>query len=83
VLALLLLHPHLSLHVREIARATGKIPGTLVHVSHPCWVFDQPFEPGGPLVRSPNCRPDALTPWLSPSATRDTVEFPIPPQPVC
>jgi predicted nucleotidyltransferase len=30
VLALLLLHPELSLHVREIARVTGKIPGTLV-----------------------------------------------------
>lgn len=29
-LALLLLHPENSLHVREIARATGKIPGTLV-----------------------------------------------------
>jgi predicted nucleotidyltransferase/predicted transcriptional regulator len=30
VLALLLLHPETPLHVREIARATGKIPGTLV-----------------------------------------------------
>lgn len=30
VLALLLLHPESSLHVREIARATGKIPGTLL-----------------------------------------------------
>jgi len=30
VLALLLLHPETSLHVREIARITGKIPGTLL-----------------------------------------------------
>jgi len=30
VLALLLLHPELSLHVREIARRTGKVPGTLL-----------------------------------------------------
>ena len=30
VLALLLLHPEKSLHVREIARATGKAPGTLL-----------------------------------------------------
>jgi predicted nucleotidyltransferase len=30
VLALLLLHPETSLHVREIARMTGKIPGTLL-----------------------------------------------------
>jgi predicted nucleotidyltransferase len=30
VLALLLLHPEISLHVREIARATGKAPGTLL-----------------------------------------------------
>jgi predicted nucleotidyltransferase len=30
VLALLLLHPEMSLHVREIARVTGKVPGTLV-----------------------------------------------------
>ena len=30
VLALLLLHPELSLHVREIARATGTAPGTLL-----------------------------------------------------
>lgn len=30
VLALLLLHPDLSLHVREIARITGKVPGTLL-----------------------------------------------------
>ena len=30
VLALLLLHPELSLHVREIARVTGKAPGTLL-----------------------------------------------------
>jgi predicted nucleotidyltransferase len=30
VLALLLLHPEISLHVREIARATGKIPGTVL-----------------------------------------------------
>jgi predicted nucleotidyltransferase len=30
VLALLLLHPELSLHVREIARVTGKPPGTLI-----------------------------------------------------
>jgi len=30
VLALLLLHPELSLHVREIARLTGKAPGTLL-----------------------------------------------------
>lgn len=30
VLALLLLHPETSLHVREIARATGKAPGTLL-----------------------------------------------------
>ena len=30
VLALLLLHPELSLHVREIARLTGKVPGTLL-----------------------------------------------------
>ena len=30
VLALLLLHPETSLHVREIARVTGKVPGTLV-----------------------------------------------------
>lgn len=30
VLALLLLRPEQSLHVREIARATGKAPGTLV-----------------------------------------------------
>jgi predicted nucleotidyltransferase len=30
VLALLLLHPETALHVREIARATGKIPGTLL-----------------------------------------------------
>ena len=30
VLALLLLHPEASLHVREIARATGKAPGTLL-----------------------------------------------------
>lgn len=29
-LALLLLHPELSLHVREIARVTGKAPGTLL-----------------------------------------------------
>ena len=29
-LALLLLHPEVSLHVREIARATGKAPGTLL-----------------------------------------------------
>jgi predicted nucleotidyltransferase len=29
-LALLLLHPEASLHVREIARATGKAPGTLL-----------------------------------------------------
>jgi predicted nucleotidyltransferase len=29
-LALLLLHPETSLHVREIARATGKVPGTLL-----------------------------------------------------
>jgi predicted nucleotidyltransferase len=29
-LALLLLHPDASLHVREIARATGKAPGTLL-----------------------------------------------------
>lgn len=30
VLALFLLHPEISLHVREIARVTGKIPGTLL-----------------------------------------------------
>jgi predicted nucleotidyltransferase len=30
VLALLLLHPETSLHVREIARATGTAPGTLL-----------------------------------------------------
>ncbi|HEV8553595.1 MAG TPA: nucleotidyltransferase domain-containing protein [Casimicrobiaceae bacterium] len=30
VLALLLLHPETSLHVREIGRATGKTPGTLL-----------------------------------------------------
>jgi predicted nucleotidyltransferase len=30
VLALLLLHPDASLHVREIARLTGKVPGTLL-----------------------------------------------------
>lgn len=30
VLALLLLHPEVSLHVREIARITGKAPGTLL-----------------------------------------------------
>ena len=30
VLALLLLHPEISLHVREIARVTGKIPGTVL-----------------------------------------------------
>ena len=30
VLALLLLHPEASVHVREIARATGKAPGTLL-----------------------------------------------------
>jgi DNA-binding transcriptional ArsR family regulator len=30
VLALLLLHPEQSLHVREIARVTGKVPGTLL-----------------------------------------------------
>jgi predicted nucleotidyltransferase len=30
VLALLLLHPELSLHVREIARLTDKVPGTLL-----------------------------------------------------
>ena len=30
VLALLLLHPDTSLHVREIARVTGKAPGTLL-----------------------------------------------------
>lgn len=30
VLALLLLHPEASLHVREIARITGKAPGTLL-----------------------------------------------------
>jgi predicted nucleotidyltransferase len=30
VLALLLLHPEMSLHVREIARVTEKVPGTLV-----------------------------------------------------
>jgi predicted nucleotidyltransferase len=30
VLALLLLHPELALHVREIARLTGKAPGTLL-----------------------------------------------------
>jgi predicted nucleotidyltransferase len=30
VLALFLLHPETSLHVREIARATGKSPGTLL-----------------------------------------------------
>jgi predicted nucleotidyltransferase len=30
VLALLLLHPEQSLHVREIARQTGKVPGTLL-----------------------------------------------------
>jgi predicted nucleotidyltransferase len=30
VLALLLLHPETSLHVREIARVTGKAPGTLL-----------------------------------------------------
>jgi predicted nucleotidyltransferase len=30
VLALLLLHPDLSLHLREIARLTGKVPGTLL-----------------------------------------------------
>jgi predicted nucleotidyltransferase len=30
VLALLLLHPELSLHVREIARLTNKAPGTLL-----------------------------------------------------
>jgi predicted nucleotidyltransferase len=30
VLALLLLHPETSLHVREIARATSKAPGTLL-----------------------------------------------------
>src|ERR1051325_4848216 len=30
VLALLLLHPETSLHVREIARLTGKVPGTLL-----------------------------------------------------
>jgi predicted nucleotidyltransferase len=30
VLALLLLHPDTSLHVREIARLTGKVPGTLL-----------------------------------------------------
>src|SRR6266542_721903 len=29
-LALLLLHPETSLHLREIARATGKAPGTLL-----------------------------------------------------
>ena len=29
-LALLLLHPEASLHVREIARAIGKVPGTLL-----------------------------------------------------
>jgi predicted nucleotidyltransferase len=29
-LALLLLHPETSLHVREIARVTGKVPGTLL-----------------------------------------------------
>lgn len=29
-LALLLLHPETSLHVREIARITGKVPGTLL-----------------------------------------------------
>lgn len=29
-LALLLLHPEMSLHVREIARMTGKVPGTLL-----------------------------------------------------
>ncbi|MBI4203884.1 MAG: nucleotidyltransferase domain-containing protein [Betaproteobacteria bacterium] len=29
-LALLLLHPEVSLHVREIARVTGKVPGTLL-----------------------------------------------------
>src|SRR2546426_4252926 len=29
-LALLLLHPEASLHVREIARATGKSPGTFL-----------------------------------------------------
>ena len=29
-LALLLLHPETSLHVREIARLTGKVPGTLL-----------------------------------------------------
>jgi predicted nucleotidyltransferase len=29
-LALLLLHPEVSLHLREIARATGKAPGTLL-----------------------------------------------------
>ena len=46
VLALLLLHPHLSLHVREIARATGKIPGTLVRE------LNQLAE-GGLLLRRP------------------------------
>ena len=46
VLALLLLHPDLSLHVREIARATGKIPGTLVRE------LNQLAE-GGVLVRRP------------------------------
>jgi predicted nucleotidyltransferase len=30
VLALLLLHPDASFHVREIARLTGKVPGTLL-----------------------------------------------------
>ena len=46
VLALLLLHPELSLHVRELARATGKIPGTLVRE------LNQLAE-GGLLLRRP------------------------------
>ena len=46
VLALLLLHPELSLHVREIARVTGKIPGTLVRE------LNQRAE-GGLLLRRP------------------------------
>lgn len=35
VLALLLLHPESSLHVRELARLTGKVPGTLLRELKP------------------------------------------------
>jgi predicted nucleotidyltransferase len=46
VLALLLLHPELSLHVRELARATAKAPGTVLRELNL-------LADGGVLVRTP------------------------------